>query len=255
VGVVGGAGDAGTDSRKLLAEARWEARTLLGRYPAIALPLLRARGGDGFLAPVRDETEVVIEGFPRSGNTFAVAAFHYAQRPRDVRIAHHAHVPAQLLSAARLGLPAVVLVRDPEECVLSLVVREPALRVAGALRGWVRFHEPLVDVRDQLVVATFAEATGDVGGIVRRVNERFGTRFHAFEATPENVAAVRTLIERGDRNTFGTDEGVRRGGGLPDEGREELKSERRAAYRREGLARLRARAEGLFRELTRPQSA
>src|SRR5205814_3293356 len=113
VGVVDGG--AGRDPGKLLAGARWEVRTFLGRYPAIALPLLRARGGDGFLAPIRDETEVVIEGFPRSGNTFAVAAFHYAQRPRDVKIAHHAHVPAQLLSAVRLGLPAVVLVRDPEE--------------------------------------------------------------------------------------------------------------------------------------------
>ena len=160
----------------------------------------------------------------------------------------------ELLSAVRLGLPAVVLVRDPEECVPSLVVREPELRVGGALRGWVRFHEPLVSVRDQLVVATFAEATGDVGGIVRRVNERFGTRFRAFDATPGNVAAVLELIRQGDLNTFGTDEGVRRGGGLPDEGREELKDEARAAYRGAGLARLRARAEELFRELTGPQS-
>ena len=252
--VVGGAGDAGTDSGRLLAGARWEVRTLLGRYPAIALPLLRARGGDGFLAPIRDETEVVVEGFPRSGNTFAVAAFHYAQQPRDVKIAHHAHVPAQLLSAVRLGLPAVVLVRDPEECVLSLVVREPGLRVGGGLRGWVRFHEPLVGVRARLVVATFEEATTDVAAIVRRVNERFGTRFREFDPTPENVAAVRELIERGDRNTFGTDEGVRRGGGLPGEGREELKDELRSVYRGAGLARLRSRAEDLFRVLTEPAS-
>jgi hypothetical protein len=254
VGVVGGGDDAGAGRGKLLAGARWELRTLLGRYPAIALPLLRARAGDGFLAPIRDETEVVIEGFPRSGNTFAVAAFHFAQLPRDVKIAHHAHVPAQLLSAVRLGLPAVVLVRDPEECVLSLVVREPALGVGAALRGWVRFHEPLVGVRDRLVVATFAEATGDVGGIVRRVNDRFGTRFHQFESTPKHLADVRELIERGDRNTFGTDEGVRRGGGLPGEGREELKGELRAAYRGAGLARSRTRAEELFRVLTGPES-
>jgi len=252
VGVVGG--DVGATGGKLLAGARWELRTLLGRYPAVALPLLRARGGDGFLAPVGDETEVVIEGFPRSGNTFAVAAFHFAQLPRDVKIAHHVHLPAQLLSAVRLGLPAVVLVRDPEECVLSLVVREPGLGVAGALRGWVRFHEPIVGVRDRLVVATFEEATTDVAEIVRRVNERFGTLFRPFDPTEENLAAVAELIERGDRNTFGTDEGVRRGGGLPGEGREELKDELREAYRGGGLGRLRTRAESLFRRLTAPES-
>lgn len=233
-----------------MAGARWEVRSVLGRYPVIALPLLRARRGDGFLAPIRDETEVVIEGFPRSGNTFAVAAFHLAQLPTDVKIAHHAHVPAQLLRAVRLGLPAVLLVREPEECVLSLVVRDPLLGVGGVLRGWVRFHGPLVDVRDRLVVATFGEATTDVGGIVRRVNERFGTSFRAFDPTPENLERVRVLIERGDLNTFGSAEGVARGGGLPGAGREVLKDELRASYRAEGLARLRARAEDLYAQLT-----
>ena len=168
---------------RLVAGVRWEVRSVLGRHPVIALPLLRTRRGDGFLAPIRDETDVVIEGFPRSGNTFAVAAFHLAQLPKDVKIAHHAHVPAQLLQAVRLGLPAVLLVREPEECVLSLVVRDPSLGVRGVLRGWVRFHEPLVGLRDSVVVATFEEATTDVGGIVRRVNELF-----ALEMAPPDAA-------------------------------------------------------------------
>jgi hypothetical protein len=246
-------GDKGGSAR-LLAGARWEVRTVVGRHPAIAMPLLRSRRGDGFLAPIRGETEVVIDGFPRSGNTFLVAAFHFAQLPQDVKIAHHAHVPAQLLEAVRLGLPAVVPVREPEECVLSLVVRSPSLRVSGVLRGWVRFHEPLVAVRDRLVVATFADATMDVGGIVRRVNERFGTRFRPFDPTPENLERVRALIERGDLNTFGDADGVARGGGLPGEGREDLKDALRAEYAREGLVRLRARAAALYARLIPPKS-
>jgi hypothetical protein len=239
---------------RLLAGVRWEVRSVLGRFPAIALPILRSRRRDGFLAPIRDETEVVIEGFPRSGNTFSVAAFHFAQLPRDVKIAHHAHVPAQLLQAVRLGLPAVLLVRPPEECVLSLVVRDPSLGVAGVLRGWVRFHEPLVRVRDRLVVATFREATTDVGGITRLVNERFATGFRPFDPTPENLERVRALIERGDLNTFGSAEGVARGGGLPGAGREELKDELRSAYGRPELARLRRRAEDLYARLTGPRT-
>ena len=50
-----------------------------------------------------------------------------------MQIAHHAHVPAQLLEAVRMGLPAVALVREPEECVLSLVVRAPSLGLGGVL--------------------------------------------------------------------------------------------------------------------------
>ena len=43
-------------------------------------------------------TQMVIEGFPRSGNTFAVFAFRHAQR-RDIRVAHHLHAPAQVIRA------------------------------------------------------------------------------------------------------------------------------------------------------------
>ena len=105
-------------------------------------------------------------------------------------------------------------------------------------------------VRHRLVVATFEDATTDVGGIVRTVNERFGTRFHEFERTPENLARVKDLIERGDLNTFGTAEGAERGGGLPASRREALKDGLRAAYRRPDLRRLRRRAERLYGELT-----
>jgi len=67
-------------------------------------------------------TELVIEGFARSGNTFAVAAFSLAQ-PRPVRLAHHLHAPAQVLLAARMGIPCIVLVRDPVDAVASRLIR------------------------------------------------------------------------------------------------------------------------------------
>src|SRR5262249_36647400 len=69
VAVVSGAGEAGTSPGKLLVGARWEMRALLGRYPAIALPLLRARRGGGVLAPIPGEPAVVLQGLPPPGNT------------------------------------------------------------------------------------------------------------------------------------------------------------------------------------------
>ena len=62
---------------------------------------------DGFVDRlVTDETDLCVEGFPRSANSFAVGAVDYAQ-PEPLSIAHHNHVPAPLLNAARRGLPAV----------------------------------------------------------------------------------------------------------------------------------------------------
>jgi hypothetical protein len=213
--------------------------------------MLRIRGAaEGFLAPIDDRTELVVDGYPRSGNTFVVAAIHMAQEPGDLRIAHHTHMPAQLLRAVRLGLPAVALIRDPEESVLSLVVRKTQLTAGSALRGWVRFYRPVVPVRDRIVVASFEEAVADVGAIVRRVNDRFGTTFREFEHTREHVRSVQERIERGDLNTFGSTSEAARGGGLPSTARDALKDRLRAQYRSNRLRSLRTRAERLYRALT-----
>ena len=181
-------------------------------------PACQRRPGQ-FLAPLADETEIVIEGFPRSGNTFAVAAFHLAQQPRDVKIAHHAHIPAQVLAAVRAGLPALALIRRPEDS--GALARRPRYRsrAEGGLRGWVRFYEPLAPVRGAVVVAAFDEVIADLAPVIRRVNERFGTAFREFEHTPENVARVMALIERGDLNTFGSADAADRAGGRPSEAR------------------------------------
>lgn len=233
-----------------LAAVRWELRTLLGRYPAVALPILRARRRPGqFLTPIGAETEIVIEGFPRSGNTFAVAAFHEAQLPHDVQMAHHAHVPAQLLEAVREGLPALLVVRAPEDSVLSLAVRAPEIGVAGALRGWIRFHEPLLPVLDRIVVGTFDQVVADLGAVVERINARFATSFRPFSPTPANVDAILERIREWDLNTFGDGGGADRGGGGPSAARAELKESRRAEYEAAALARARAKAERIYAAL------
>jgi len=233
-----------------LPAARWQLRTTLGRYPSVALPILRARRRPGqFLTPVGPETEIVIEGFPRSGNTFAVAAFHEAQLPHDVQMAHHAHMPAQLLEGVREGLPALLVVRDPEDSVVSLAVRAPEIGVGGALRGWIRFHRPLLPVLDGIVVATFEQVVTDFGAVVERLNARFGTAFQPFGHSPENVDAILRRIREWDLNTFGDGGGADRGGGGPSESREELKDARRAEYRAAALADARAAAERIYAAL------
>jgi hypothetical protein len=237
--------------RRAAVRARWHVRGVAGSHPAVMMPLLRARRRDGqFLAPVDDATEIVIEGFPRSGNTFAVAAFHAAQAPRDVRIAHHAHVPAQLLEGVRRRLPSVLLVREPEEAVCSFVVREPDLTPADALLGYLRFHQPLLPVRGRLVVATFAQATGQLGAVVRRVNARFGTSFREFSGEAKDVADVMARIERGDLATFGSHDVAERAGGRPSASRGALKDQVRAEYRSPRLEGLRARAVRAYETLS-----
>jgi hypothetical protein len=131
-------------------------------------------------------TQIVIDGFPRSANTFAVIAFRMAQQD-PVEVAHHVHLPAQILAAVKATLPTILLIREPEEVVTSLVLRFPHISVAKAVKRYVRFYGQLAPHRDAVVVADFSQVVRDYGSVVRRVNERFRTRFGEFRHTPENV--------------------------------------------------------------------
>ena len=144
------------------------------------------------------ETEIVIEGFPRSGNTFAVVAFRQAQAGRERKIAHHLHAPAQLLTAVRYGVPHMLLLRSPTEACASLMLREPWIDVRSALWAYCLFHEALKPIRTEIFVAPFSDVISDYGIVLTRLNERFGTDFGVFEHTDKNVALCFEELDRLD---------------------------------------------------------
>ena len=184
----------------------------------------------------------MIEGFPRTGTTFAVEAFRMTQ-PEPVEVACHVHAPAQLIAAAKRGVPALALVRDPEETVLSFVIRHSQIGIGQALRGFIRFYEPLMPYRDDLVVGTFEDVTSDFGEVIRGVNKRFGTSFTEFEHTKENERRAFEAIDRAYsmREERGSDlEAIV---ARPSELRREIKDRLRAEYRAGRLRPLRQRAE------------
>jgi hypothetical protein len=225
-------------------KVRWELKTIAGRYPSLCRLLVRRSG-----EYPTEETEIVIEGFPRSGNTFAVVAFLAAQ-PRLVSVAHHVHAPAPVITASRLGIPALLLIREPEEAVLSTVIRYPHVSIGQALRGFARFHAPLVARRGSFVVGRFEEVVTDLGMVIRRVNAVFGTSFAEFEPSPENVEEALATVDRWDQGAMGEGEELDRGRARPTTKRARLKDVLRRRYRSAGLSKARARADRLFAALT-----
>jgi hypothetical protein len=183
VGTPASAGD-------LLRGWRWVARAKLADHrPYLAVARRRHR-----LEVATDDTELLMDGFPRSGNTFAVVAFQLAQ-PAPVRTSHHIHSSAHMIAAAKRGTPIVVTVREPEDAVLSCVIREPYVTIAQGVRAYTAFYRRLLVWRERMVVATFDQVITDFGGVIDRANERFGTSFAPFTHTPESVAECFGIIE------------------------------------------------------------
>jgi hypothetical protein len=221
----------------------YEAKTIVAMYPSIAVPLARRRGAGHGQVFDRD-TEIVIEGFPRSGNVFAIAAFRHAQE-REIRIANRVHAPGHVIAALDAELPVMVLIREPEESVLGWVVYRGDISVGQALRAYRRFYAPLLPHRDRFVVARFEDVTSDFGAVIRRVNQRFATDFAEFDHTEENVQRLFRAMESYVTAHRGPEE-AERFLARPSAAREQMKESMRASYRSPRLARSRQKAERLY---------
>lgn len=172
-------------------------RQILG-HSARLLPLLTKGPRTRPDLMVGPQTEICIEGFPRSGNTFAVYAFELWNP--QARVAHHLHVPAQFVRALRLSVPSVALIREPSQAVGSLVAfYEGALPVGLALRSYISFHRALLKVADRVAICSFEELVEDPAVIVERANEKFRTGFRAWALDETEQARLREQIERDHR--------------------------------------------------------
>lgn len=177
-----------------LSTMRHLVRSRVIEHPALYLPFARRKYAWPSPTVVGPETGLVIDGYMRSANTFAVYAFQFAQR-RPVRLAHHLHAPAQLMEAVKRGIPALVVIRDPRDAVLSQVQWEPTVSLPAALSTYARFYTCLLPFARRLVTGEFEEVTNDFGAVVARLNERYGTSFDEFEATEENRRRCFELME------------------------------------------------------------
>lgn len=170
-----------------IARLRYRLTTFASTRPSLYYGIRRMTNRYDDLC-VNDQTELVIEGFPRSANSTTVHKFMERQR-RQIQIAHHKHHAVQLLRAVERGLPAMMLVRDPLDAVVSLLAlqaesfqrtgiapRRP-VHAQDALHGWVKFYSAMLPHCDKIVVAPFDVVTRDISQFIRQLNERFATDF------------------------------------------------------------------------------
>jgi len=167
-------------------------RTLVGQYPWLYFSLYGLKPKNRRLG-VNTSTDLIIEGFPRSANTFAVAAFE--SHEIDIDVAHHLHVPAQIIRGVNLGKPCIVLIREPKAAVASTLIRHPELQAGQALATYMAFYEPLKKLKADVVVATFEEVTENYAQVISKVNKKFDTNFPSFEHSQAFTEKVFGYIE------------------------------------------------------------
>jgi len=163
---------------------------VVANHPIILFQFYRVISPNNFnnACVVRNGVEIVIEGFPRSANSFAVIAFNLAQG-RKVPCAHHLHVEAQILKGIQLGIPVIVLIRHPADAISSLLIRDGGSAKEHA-RRYIKFYSNALLVREYVVFAEFHQVTKNFGEVIRKVNDKFSKDYKIFKNSKENIDAV-----------------------------------------------------------------
>lgn len=215
----------------------------LDRWPRLYLAMLRYRLANARYRIVSANHILALEAFPRSGSSFSHRAFEMANPDTHRLVATHIHRSSQVLRAAQLGLPTVVLVREPRAAVTSLLalteqegqmkVKSPIatrLCIAATLRRYALFYERVTDTPGVLF-AGFDEIVKDFGKVIGRINAQFGTTFAEFDHTKDNEAK----LMKGARKHLG-----------PNVDRDAIKARFVEAYDAPSLNGLRKRANAAY---------
>lgn len=226
-----------------LLQLKFEVRSLLAREPGLKLlyqPFIwwAQKKAVGHIDPaectVSGETEFVIDGFQGSGNSFATVAFKRSQE-RPLRLAHHLHSPAQIIQAAKAGIPVLITIREPRGAAISLVTRWPYVSLRQALRGYVQFYEKIMEVAPKCVISPFEMTTNHLDEVIATVNARYGKDFGVFEYTEASMNALRDPEQLGSAG---------------EQRRKEMKAAMKAELAKPSYVALISRAEDVYRRIS-----
>lgn len=147
---------------------------------------------EGLLLP---DTELVIDGFWGSANSFATWAFKNSQT-RLVRLMHHRHAPLLIIRAVAQNIPVLLTIREPASTVLSVVSRWSHITVSQVLHSYIGFYSKLEPYTTYCVVSTFELTTCYLDRAIQTLNDKFGTDFDLVDIAEANVRFTGKTRER-----------------------------------------------------------
>lgn len=150
---------------------------------------LSARGVSDVVAS--KSTDICIGGYESSANSYTYNVIWHLGN--DLDIAHHCHAPASIKIAVKRRVPTLILFRDPEDAIPSVVSRfRPNLY--EALIAYIRFYETVLTLQDAVMLVSFEEATQHTERMLRTIEHRTDISFASYTSFEEVDKAVKAHI-------------------------------------------------------------
>jgi len=176
------------------------------------------------------KTDIVIEGYPRSSNSFTVWMLKILQgEGPSLTVAHHTHSTDNLRLGTYFGKPIVALLRPPEDAILSYMIYGDRT-VEFATERYETFYSGVLDLPEPPMAVRFETVVTDFNQVVARINRvitaRGGKPVPLSQDLEADSAKVKAIARERAVNVHGenSDQQV----SVPNAAREKIKATRRA---------------------------
>jgi hypothetical protein len=119
-----------------------------------------------------ENTDLVLEGYPRSGNTFSVDFLFYQNEDKKLKIAHHTHDFSNLLLGVKLGVPCAVLIRAPLDAISSYMIYSNR-NVDAAATYYYEFYSSVLAIKDSVLLIKFDDVVTDMNKVILQLNDKY----------------------------------------------------------------------------------
>lgn len=151
---------------------------------------------------LKTDSELCVEGFQRSGNSFLVLMLRRSNK--GIKLAHHMHVSSQVIRSTKRSVPTVVLIRKPEDALASLITWDDRLSDGVAIKAYCDFYKKIQHVKRDFLLIKFEELILDFNQVVDKVNARFDTSFNQSDWTKDRIEKEmnnRNIVLKNDKSS------------------------------------------------------
>lgn len=139
--------------------------------------------------------DVVVDGFPRSANTYAWFALKSTVEPKYV-VRGHTHSAATLKSAIVDHKPGMLIVRRPDQAVTSLHQLTNGISLDALFRAYTRFHSRCLTLKGNgLYIAKFEDVVTDFGAVLDDFYSAHGLNWPSYVKTVDSEEKVFDIVE------------------------------------------------------------
>jgi hypothetical protein len=168
-----------------------------------------------------NNTALCVEGFPRSGNTFFVDYINEVNGYGELKISHHTHSFRNILLAAHLNIPSVVLIRDARDSILSFMIHSNK-SVSEVYKKYCDFYKRVNCINGPIAFFDFESIIREPDACIEAINTKFDMTLTSSDDQINVIEKVKLRVTNRAKKQRTNEEYIRTVG-APNKEREKIK--------------------------------